>query len=249
MSPIPPADALPPTQGRQRGEGRAESEEVHSHVSRWLTSLLWPIHRLFMRLYFRIEVRNPERIPKTGPVLLVPTHRSRWDPIMLYCASGRHLRYLASHDEFIGAQGWLMRHLGAFAVNTQRPSAATLRHCRDLLLAGEALVIFAEGTIYYYPPQHVHPIKPGSAWLALDCQERMPDVPFAIVPVRIIYSDRYPRFRTHVQMVVQAPIGLVPYLELPRRDAIRRLTAELQMALGDVVNESLAEMSPPRPRR
>jgi 1-acyl-sn-glycerol-3-phosphate acyltransferase len=123
-----------------------------------------------------------------------------------------------------------------------------MRHCRDLLLAGEALVIFAEGTIFYYPPHNVHPIKPGSAWLALDCQERMPEVPLPIVPIRIVYSDRYPRFRTRVQIVVQPPILLAPYLERPRRDAIRRLTADLESGLGDVVNKSLDEMIPPRPR-
>jgi 1-acyl-sn-glycerol-3-phosphate acyltransferase len=203
-----------------------------------------------MRTYFRVEVIHPERIPSVGPVLLVPTHRSRWDPVVVYCATGRSrvLRYMASHDEFVGAQGWIMRRLGTLAVNTERPTAAMLRQSRELILAGETLVIFAEGTIFYYPPDNVHPIKPGAAWLALDCQERMPGIPLPMVPIRIVYSDRYPRFRTHVQIVVQPPIHLAPYLETPRRDAIRLLTADLQRGLGDVVNESLVEMSPPRPR-
>jgi hypothetical protein len=62
----------------------------------------------------------------------------------------------------------------------------------------------------------------------------------------MVYSDRYPRFRTRVQVVVRDPLPLGPYLEMPRKTAIRRLTADLQRALGDVVNESLAERSPPR---
>jgi 1-acyl-sn-glycerol-3-phosphate acyltransferase len=139
-----------------------------------------------------------------------------------------------------------MRHLGTFPVNTQRPSASVLAHCRELLAAGKVLVIFAEGTIFYYPPHNVHPIKPGAGWLALDCQERMPQSLFSIVPIRIVYSDRYPHFRTRVQILVQEPLPVGPLLEMPRKEAIRVLTADLQRALGDVVNESLAEMSPPR---
>jgi len=199
-----------------------------------------------MKVYFRVDVVNPERIPVTGPVLLVSTHRSRWDPVVLYSATRRLLRYMASHDEFTGLQGWFMRHLGTFPINTSRPTPGALRECRALLLAGEALVLFPEGTIFYYPPNNIHPIKPGTAWLALDCQTRMPDTSLPIVPIRIVYSDRYPRFRTHIQILVQEPIQVDSYLGPPRKQAIRRLTADLQRALGDVVNESVAEMAPPR---
>lgn len=231
----------------ERHPGDDACAPQHSHVSRWLTTLLRPIHSLLVALYLRVEVVHPERIPRVGPVLLVPTHRSRWDAVVLYCATRRLLRYMASHDEFIGAQGWLMRHLGTFPINTKRPSAGSLRECRRLILEGEILVIFPEGTIYYYPPHNVHPIKPGTAWLALGCQAQIPDSPFPIVPVRIVYGDRHPRFRTRVQLIVQEPIAIGPYLEMPHKAAIRQLTADLQRSLGDVVNESLLEMSPPRP--
>jgi hypothetical protein len=67
-----------------------------------------------------------------------------------------------------------------------------------------------------------------------------------VVAIRVVYRDRYPRFRTRVELVVQEPIAVRPYVDLPRKEAIRRLTADVQAALGDVVNESLAEMVPPR---
>jgi 1-acyl-sn-glycerol-3-phosphate acyltransferase len=219
---------------------------TRSHVSRWLVVLLWPIHRLFMRLYFRVEVVGRGRIPAKGPVILAPTHRSRWDTLALACATNRTLRFMASHDEFVGVQGWFMRHLGAFAINTRRPTPGAMRHCRELIEAGQLLVIFPEGTLYYYPPDQVHPLKPGTAWLALDCQERCPSSPLTIVPVRLNYGDRILRFRSRIRVVVQEPIRLDAYLGLPRKEAIRTLTADLQRGMGDVVNESLAEMSVPR---
>jgi 1-acyl-sn-glycerol-3-phosphate acyltransferase len=223
--------------------------ESRSHVSYWLATLLRPTHWLFMRLYFRVEVLHAERIPEKGPVILVPTHRSRWDMFALYCATTKRvLRIMASHDEFIGGQGWFMRHLGAFPVDTEKPSPSVLRHCRELIEARHALVIFPEATIYYYPPNQIHPLKSGAAWLALDSQRRSPDVPLKIVPIRLIYSDRYLKFRSRITVDVREPICLTSYLDKPGKEAIRLLTADMQSELGDEVNESIAERSTPRPR-
>ncbi|MDR3634023.1 MAG: 1-acyl-sn-glycerol-3-phosphate acyltransferase [Isosphaeraceae bacterium] len=205
-----------------------------------------PIHWLLVRTYLRVRVIHPERVPATGPVIFVPTHRSRWDAIVLQCLTRRLLRHVVSHDEFVWPQGWVMRHLGAFSLDTQRPTPALMRHCQDVLLGGEPLTVFPEGTIFYYPRRHVHPLKPGAAWLALGCQRHMPGTSIPVLPVRIVYSDRYPRFRTLVQLEVGDPIDARVHLVKPHKEAIRSLTADLQRALGDVVDESLAEMSPPR---
>ena len=61
-----------------------------------------------------------------------------------------------------------MERLGAFRINTAWPVPGPLRHGIDLVTAGERLVVFPEGTIFYYRPGEVHPIKPGAAWLALE---------------------------------------------------------------------------------
>jgi 1-acyl-sn-glycerol-3-phosphate acyltransferase len=200
-----------------------------------------------MRVYFRLEVIGREHIPQNGPVILAPTHRSRWDTLALYCGTYRPLRFLTSHDEFAGTQNWFMRRMGAFPINTRRPTPGAMRHCRELLLGGQPLVIFPEGNLFYYPPNQVHPLKPGTAWLALDCQERLPEVTLTIVPVRLNYSDRVLRLRSRVRVEVGEPIPLKPYLDLPRKQGMARLTQDLQQALGDEVNTSTAELGhPPR---
>ena len=51
------------------------------------------------------------------------------------------------------------------------------------------------------------------------------DVKLSIVPVRLNYSDRVLKFGSRVRVVVREPIPLAPYLELPRKEAIARLTA------------------------
>ncbi|WP_218079942.1 lysophospholipid acyltransferase family protein [Anthocerotibacter panamensis] len=192
-----------------------------------------------MSLYFEVHLVGEEFLPATGPVLLAPVHRSRWDPFMLYVlAHKRLLRFMASKDEFVGLQGWLMRRLGAFPVNTQRPSADMIRHCLELLSSQEVLVVFPEGNLYYYAPNEVHPLKPGVAWLALNCQRELPDLHLPVVPVRFVYADRVLGFRSRADIVVQKPLLVKEYLDLPPKEGLRRLTADLQQALGDVVNET-----------
>ena len=161
------------------------------HVSRWLAAMLFPLHAIFMKWYFKIEVSGEHNIPSSGPFILTPTHRSRWDPLMVYYAvSRRFLYFMTSHDEVVGLQGWFMRRMGAFPINVVRPSPSVIRSCKDMISGGEALVIFPEGNLFYYEPGEVHPLKPGVAWLALNFQKRCNEVDIPIIPVRLVYGDR-----------------------------------------------------------
>jgi 1-acyl-sn-glycerol-3-phosphate acyltransferase len=215
-------------------------------VSRLLVFLLRPIHTLFVPSFFKLKIRHADRIPKEGPVILTPTHRSRWDPMIIPYLTLRQLRSMASHDEFVGVQGWFMPRLGAFPVNTRKPSPGTLKKCIEILASGDVLVIYPEGTIFYYPPDQVHPLRPGTAWIALKAQQAMPDSPVRVVPVRIRYSQIKPKFRSGVDVLVQPPIWVPDYAGMPEREAIRELTAAIQAGMGDVVNDSRNEMITPR---
>jgi 1-acyl-sn-glycerol-3-phosphate acyltransferase len=222
--------------------------EVRSipRISPMLAFVLRPIHTLFVPSFFRIKVRHADRIPKQGPVILTPTHRSRWDPMIMPYLTRRLLRSMASHDEFVGVQGWFMGKLGAFPVNTRRPSPSTLKTCVEILASRDVLVIYPEGTIFYYPPDQVHPLRPGTAWIALKAQQEMPDSPVRVVPVRIRYSQLKPRFRSGVDVLVQPPIAVTDYVNRPEREAIRALSEAIQAGMGDAVNSSRGEMSAPR---
>jgi 1-acyl-sn-glycerol-3-phosphate acyltransferase len=215
-----------------------------SRVSRPLVIILRPIHRIFMPAYFRIVLRHRERLPRQGRVILTPSHRSKWDSLVLSHLTGGPLRYLAAHREFVGIQGWFMRRLGAFPVNTGAPAPGPIRHALDLVTAGDPLVVFPEGTIFYYRPNEVHPLKRGAAWIGLAVQDRCPDVPVSIVPIRLNYGDRFLRFRSRIEVVVQEPIAVSPYLPYPRREGTLMLTSDLQRSLGDSVNMSLEERYP-----
>ncbi|NET17264.1 MAG: 1-acyl-sn-glycerol-3-phosphate acyltransferase, partial [Okeania sp. SIO1H6] len=87
-----------------------------SSISPWLASLSYFLgHHIVMPLYFRkINIIGKENIPKDGPVILAPTHRSRWDGLIIpyttgRLVTGRDLRFMVSMDEMKCLQGWLIR--------------------------------------------------------------------------------------------------------------------------------------------
>ena len=120
-----------------------------------------------MPFYFRrINIIGKENIPKTGSVILAPTHFSRWDGLIIAYATGRLVtgrdpRFMVSIDEIKGLQGWLIRGLGGFPINPKNPAVSCFRHGLELMLNREMLVIFPEGKIYR--DRQVHPLKNGLA--------------------------------------------------------------------------------------
>jgi len=92
-----------------------------------------------LRLFFRgVQVLGREHLPLSGPLLLAPTHRARWDALLLPHAAGRRItgrdcRFMVTVDEMRGLQGWFLHRLGCFPVNQARPSMASLRYAVDLL--------------------------------------------------------------------------------------------------------------------
>ena len=86
-----------------------------------------------LRGYFRERiVLGRQHLPMQGPVLLAPTHRARWDALMLPMAAGRRItgrdcRFMVTRTEMAGLQGWFLQRLGCFAVDQDKPSLTTLR--------------------------------------------------------------------------------------------------------------------------
>ncbi|MDR7899149.1 lysophospholipid acyltransferase family protein [Thermosynechococcus sp. JY1334] len=202
-----------------------------SHISPWLYWGLWPIHRLFLPLYFsRITIVGREQLPKEGHFLLAPKHCSRWDPVILPLVWPYPLRFMTNAIEFGGVQGWFIRRLGAFAVDLRHPQPSSLRHVLEILNAGQPLVIFPEGGIV--PDQVVRPLKPGLARLVLQA-----DRPLPIFPVGIAY-DPQPQFRARVALWIGAPLWTPAEREGNLKQQAQELTQQLEAALHAAVLEA-----------
>jgi 1-acyl-sn-glycerol-3-phosphate acyltransferase len=211
-----------------------------SRVSPWLTSLLYPLgHYAILPFYFgQIEVTGQEHLPLDGPVILAPTHRSRWDALMMPYSTGqkvtgRDLRFMVTADEVKGVQGWFIRHLGGFAVDLRHPAISSLRYGVELLLDKQMLVIFPEGGIFQ--DGEVHPIKPGLARLAIQAESSKPGLGVKIVPMSIRYRPRIPRWGSQVQIAIGSPLSVMDYAKSgSTKKEARLLTADLEMALKNL---------------
>ncbi|MBM0743809.1 1-acyl-sn-glycerol-3-phosphate acyltransferase [Phormidium sp. CLA17] len=215
-----------------------------SRVLHWLMAMFYPLGRYFvLPIYFkRIEVIGRERLPSSGSVILAPTHRSRWDAMTLpYAAghdiTGRHLRFMVSANEVTGLQGWFIRRMGGFPVNTDRPAIASLRHGVELLEAGETLVIFPEGNIFR--ETCVQSLKPGLARLAIQAETGCTDLGIQVVPINIHYSDSLVPWRSSVRVVIGTPLRVPDYCQGSHKQNARRLTADLQAAMDALALENL----------
>jgi 1-acyl-sn-glycerol-3-phosphate acyltransferase len=215
-----------------------DTEKVLSKSpSPWLINLAYPLNSLvILPFYFKnIEVIGKENIPSNGPVIVAPTHRSRWDALIVphavgKCVSGRVLWFMVTADEMKGAQGWIISRLGCFPVDTARPAADSIEKSKYLLLKGEMLTIFPEGDIFRN--KEVQPLKKGIARIALDVERENLGIGVKILPVRLTYSQKIPKWRTtSVKINIGSPLVAGEYLGDSLKKSSENLTQILETSL------------------
>ena len=152
---------------------------------------------IVMRFFFRKKkiIKNNFSIPNNSSIILAPTHRSRWDGLVLTMAMGRRItgkdcRFMVTKSEMQGIQGWFLKRLGCFSINQLSPSLSTLRYAIDLIEKGEQLVVFPEGKINKFGKKLV--LKEGLYRLAKLAEKKTDSI--TIIPIGIAYSSISPKF-------------------------------------------------------
>jgi 1-acyl-sn-glycerol-3-phosphate acyltransferase len=112
-----------------------------------LYKILKPIAVALMRWRLGLQVRGAERVPGSGPVLVVSNHQSVLDPPIIGGSTSRTLHFMAKVELFrIPGFGWLIRMLNAHPVRREGSDPKALKTAARLLEEGEALLAFPEGT-------------------------------------------------------------------------------------------------------
>lgn len=219
---------------------------IRSRVSPWLTPLVYRLGCWFvLPNYLRIDINGQENLPQEGAVILAPTHRSRWDALLVpYAAgrfvTGRDIRFMVTADEVKGFQGWMIQRLGGFPVNPRQPTIASLRFGVEVLHNREMLVIFPEGGIFR--DHQVHPLKPGLARLALQAESAQPGLGVKIVPIHLDYGQDVPTWGCPVKIAIGKPLEVNQYGQGSVKQRAQKLTGDLEYSLRQLGGE-LAEES------
>lgn len=202
------------------------------------------IFSAWVHAYFRrIEVRDPDRVPRRGPLLVVANHPAALtDALVLGTQLSRRVHFLAMSPLFKPwLRGVLMRAVGALPIHRKQDDPSpmqqndlTFQTCHEFFDAGGAVLMFPEGNSD--TDRRVTVIKTGAARLALAQVQRGGD-PLTLLPVGIYFENRT-RFQSEVIVSVGEPIALAPYAALAAgapRAAVQELTQHIQRAIESLI--------------
>ena len=166
---------------------------------------------IVMKFFFSEKkiIKNKLPILNDSSIILAPTHRSRWDGLVLTMAVGRRVttkdcKFMVTKSEMIGIQGWFLKRLGCFSINQLSPSLSALRFAVNLIVNKEQLVVFPEGKINKYGKKLI--LKEGLYRLARLAAKR--SSPITIVPIGIAYSKISPKFGDKVSLCFGEPLSI-----------------------------------------
>ncbi|MGY1803557.1 lysophospholipid acyltransferase family protein [Blastococcus sp. SYSU D00922] len=216
-------------------------------------------------LMFRLRYRHGERIPVTGPVLLVANHVSVLDP--LACArlvfdNGRLPHFLAKQSVFKGYAGTLLRSAGQIPVARYSADAhGALDAAKADLDAGNVVVIYPEGSVTRDPDWWPMQARTGVARLALTTDAVVvPVAQWGPQKVHDYHSKKlHLRLRAPAEYLVGEPVDLSAQRAAVREgkplsvDLLRETTDLIMTRVRDQLAELREEPAPltfhARPRR
>ena len=208
------------------------------NIWREINPILGPIAMLItqdivMKIFFKERkiINNKFPIPKNSSVILAPTHRSRWDGLILTMAMGRRVtkkdcRFMVTKSEMKGIQGWFLKRLGCFSINQISPSLSVLRYAVDLIVKKRQLVVFPEGKINKYGKKII--LKEGLFRLAKLATKKTKFI--TIVPIGIAYSEVSPKFRSKVSLCFGEPLIINDHLNMSINEFNNILNEQMKIA-------------------
>lgn len=163
-------------------------------VARWIGT--W-----WYRPFFRLRVHHRERVPASGPVVLVANHSSLVDGPLLFGLLGRRAVFLVKQEMFRGVLGAALPRIGQLPVRRGEVDRRPLTAALAVLRGGGLVGVFPEGT---RGAGEVAAAQQGAAWLA-----RTADAPVLPVVCRGTHrpAGAPHRWRPRVDLWVGEPLA------------------------------------------
>lgn len=200
----------------------------HTAFGRWLYSVLWVLIRTFGVSVFGARTRFAEPLPQTGGLLVLSTHQSHLDPLLLGMATDRRLSSLARSSLYTFKPfGFIITALDAVPIDRNASAVKAMKRVIERLKQGAAVIVFPEGT--RTPDGRMGDVKAGFALLA-----KRAEVPIA--PVAIVGAfECWPRHRIFPRTGrVRLEFGkVITAAEVAAMDE-RTLTAECERRLREL---------------
>lgn len=203
-------------------------------------SVYWSVRTIalaVLKIFFRLKRIGIERLPRTGPVLLVANHQSYLDPPMIGVSVPRQFHPIGRAGLFVSPVfAWLLRMLNTMPIREDgRGDADAMKRALAILEQGEVVLIFPEGSrsangeigefkrgASLLLKRSGCPVVPVAIEGAFDAWPRSRKFPILFRCVRVRFGDPIP----HDELLAD---GAEAALERLRMEVIR-LRDELRMA-------------------
>lgn len=148
----------------------------------------------FLMVVFRVRTIGIENVPDTGAIL-AGNHVSHLDPVLLWCAAPRPTHFMAKIELWkTGWLGWLLEQFWAFSVNRAGADREAINTATALLVHGDLVGIFPEGTRKRDGSDEMGAAHGGVAFIS--SRAEVPVVPVGIVGTEsaLPAGRTFPRF-------------------------------------------------------
>jgi 1-acyl-sn-glycerol-3-phosphate acyltransferase len=209
--------------------GTHKPKEEESRLSLLMRRIVYRVLRLIARmlcvLWFRIRVEGRHHVPSQGGGMLLSTHQSGLDPILVGLACNRNLNFLARSTLFKNpAFSFFLKIVDSIEIDRERGGLSGLREMLSRLRSGKVVLLFPEGT--RTDDGAIGVVKPGFFPIA-----KRSDVP--LIPVAIVGAfECMPKgskwiFPKPIAVVFGKPIPPEDYRNWSEEQAVRAVAASL----------------------
>lgn len=241
-SPVNVEESIPDRRVRRRHAraGAAGHDDAESSVrpeDRLAIRFLQAVDVCYARIYHRVNVLAPQRLPKHGPAILICNHVSGLDPMLIQSVCPRLIVWMMAREYYeIRGLKPIFKTIEAIPVDRAGRDLAATRAALRALESGRILGVFPEGKIER--TRQLLPFQTGVALMALK----------ANVPVYPAYLDGTQRGRPMSQVFIYpnvASLAFGPVVEYPggstSKEVLQSVTDRYAEAVGRL--KSLTELA------
>lgn len=172
------------------------------------------------KIMYRLEVHGRENIPKDNEYIVASNHLSTLDPPLICGIMDKGVAYMAKKELFNHPLlNWWLNWLGAFAVDREKLSFATVKTVMTIKKTGWVLGIFPQGT--RQEAGVISNVTKGFATIAKKTK-------CGILPIGIVGTDKKAKIPFTGKIIVR--IGkLIPY-----RDDVQEMVEEWGKSIAEL---------------
>ncbi len=189
-----------------------------------------PLVNIFLRIYYKFDIKGLENVPRGEAIILAPNHVNAFiDPVLIGMTVKQDILFFARGDVFKGpVSRWALKQLNISPMyriqegySEVKKNDQTFEECRQLLTEDKTILMFPEGICIQ--ERRLRPLKKGLARIAFQTAASTDfSKDILIIPVGVNYSTPK-NFRSKAVLDFGKPISILDYTALFKEDNVKAI--------------------------